>query len=154
MFGEHGTTVQFDRESLEAGSTLGDSRSPLRDTRRSREGRQRLLRSLASAGPSAEKAMIHYLRRCVDHRTAAVAQRLLARDVAWANEAHYRRCSWRRSVPQSSGGEHKIKVANSIVVPLDAKRMPKLQFWQAVTQLSYDTYHFSDGGEFVLGENQ
>jgi len=45
-------------------------------------------------------------------------------------------------------------VADTIVVTLDAKRMPKLPFWQAVTQIFYNTCQFCDGGEFVLNENR
>ena len=57
--------ARLDRAGLEAGSASGHSQPLLPDTRRGRQGRERLLRSLASAKSSAKKAMLHYLRRRV-----------------------------------------------------------------------------------------
>ncbi len=34
--------------------------------------------------------------------------------------------------------EKSIKPGDTIVVPLDAERMPRLPFWQAVTQILYN----------------
>lgn len=55
----------LDRSDLEAGSASGHPQPLLPNTRRCRQGGQRLLRSLASAQSGAEKAMLHYLRRRV-----------------------------------------------------------------------------------------
>lgn len=57
--------ARLHRASLEAGSTLGYSQSILPHVRGGDQSGQRLLRSLAPAERGAEKAMLHYLRRCV-----------------------------------------------------------------------------------------
>lgn len=127
LLGECRTTAQLDLAGLEARPALGNSQSLFPDTRRSPDRGRRSLRSVALAEQSAAGATMGHLRRCVDHGTAAVLRKLLACDIASADEAHRLHGPWQRRVSHSSGVAPKAKDPNriGIVESLGGKRMRK-----------------------------